>query len=140
MREKILAVAACAPMSILACVGTIGDTSHQSQNGSSPDGTGSTGTSSSSGATAPLITSDIVLDGTTPDSVAEAPTRRLSNVEIANAFQVLTGGASTAVTTLPPDSFGFTFDKVVQGQTVIDRTVQGFQAMAEEAVQLLTDD
>jgi hypothetical protein len=139
MWKKLLALA-CAPMSILACSGTIGETSHHGQNGSSQDGNTSSGSSSGAGATAPLITSDIVLDGTTPDSVAEAPTRRLSNVEVANAFKVLTGGDSTAVTSLPPDSFGFTFDRVVQGQTVIDRTVQGFQAMAEEAVQLLTED
>jgi hypothetical protein len=140
MRKKMLVLAACAPMSILACVGKIGDTSHQRENGSSQDGNGSTEMGPGSGASAPLITSDILLDGTMSDSVGQAPTRRLSNVEIGNAFRVLTGGASTAITTLPPDSFGFTFDRVVQGQTVIDRTVEGFQAMAEEAVVLLTDD
>jgi hypothetical protein len=141
MRKKLLILTACAPMSIVACVGKIGDTSRQQENGSSQDGNGSTAMGSGSSPTvAPLIGSDIVLDGTMSDSVGQAPTRRLSNVEIANAFKVLTGGASTAITTLPPDSFGFTFDRVVQGQTVIDRTVEGFQAMAEEAVTLLTDD
>jgi hypothetical protein len=129
-----------AALAISACVGTIGGTKSDGAQGSAQDDTSTPGSPTPGTATAPLITSDIVLDGTTPDSVAQAPMRRLSNTEVAIAFQVLTGGTSTGVTTLPPDSFGYAFDRVVQGQTVIDRTVQGFQSMAEEAVQLLTDD
>jgi hypothetical protein len=118
-----------------ACVGTFGDGDGGNANG---NGNGN-GKNSSSDAGAPPIPSDIDIGATGPDSVAQAPTRRLSNAEVANAFRALTGAMSMAATAFPPDSHNYTFDRVVQGQTVIDRTITGLAAMAEEAVVALTD-
>jgi hypothetical protein len=91
------------------------------------------------GTPAPVIPSDIKITGSAKDAVAPAPTRRLSNVEIANAFRVLTGATSVAATTLPPDAYSYSFDRTVQSQTVIDRTLMGLGAMADEATTALTE-
>jgi hypothetical protein len=88
----------------------------------------------------PLIPSDIDLGRNDPDAVTPAPIRRLSNTELGNAFQILTGATSVAVATLPPESSTDGFDRVVQTQTVIDRTLDGLAAIAEEAVSALTED
>jgi hypothetical protein len=66
------------------------------------------------------------------DGVTAARIRRLSNVELGNAIEALTGVRPAALAMLPPDARDYGFDRVAQSQTVSDGHLEAGLLVAEE--------
>lgn len=76
-------------------------------------------------------------DGADSDAVPATTTRRLSAHELARTIDVLTGVQPTALTRLPPETTGFGFDRVVDGQTISRAHLEAYMAIADEIAGVL---
>jgi len=87
-----------------------------------------------------VTTSDPTTTDTTdtPPVESHAPTtRRLSNIELEHTLRVVLGVTPEALSLLPPDSHGYTFDRVVASQTMSRAHLDAAYAIGEEAAQTL---
>ncbi len=77
-------------------------------------------------------------DGETPPvGTSSWTTRRLSVVELTNSYEAIVGLVPTSLSAAPPDSFGLTYDRLVNGQTVSQAHLEAFAASAREAAATL---
>jgi Protein of unknown function (DUF1588)/Protein of unknown function (DUF1592)/Protein of unknown function (DUF1595)/Protein of unknown function (DUF1585) len=67
-------------------------------------------------------------------------TRRLSLVELQNSYDAILGVVPASLASAPPDSFGFTFDRMVNGQTISATHLDAFAASARQALAMLITD
>jgi hypothetical protein len=91
------------------------------------DGTADSGGSGESG------------DDPTPGA-SSSTTRRLSLVEVQNSYAAIVGVVPPSLAAAPPDSFGFTYDRIVNGQTISPAHLDAFAASARQALALLVTD
>ncbi|MBC8068597.1 MAG: DUF1592 domain-containing protein [Deltaproteobacteria bacterium] len=78
-------------------------------------------------------------DDPTPGA-SSSTTRRLSLVELQNSYAAILGVVPPSLVAAPPDSFGFTFDRIVNGQTISPAHLDAFAASARQALALLVTD
>ncbi len=90
---------------------------------STPNGT--------SGGTDAIPPTDIVIRPS-EETAPSATMRRLSAFELSNTYHSLFGFAPEALASLPPDSTGYGFDRVVNSQTISLAHLDGFSASAAE--------
>jgi hypothetical protein len=78
--------------------------------------------------------------GEAPPGNSSSTTRRLSLVEVQNSYAAILGVVPPSLASAPPDSFGFTFDRVVNGQTISPAHLDAFAASARQALAMLVTD
>jgi Protein of unknown function (DUF1588)/Protein of unknown function (DUF1592)/Protein of unknown function (DUF1595)/Protein of unknown function (DUF1585)/Protein of unknown function (DUF1587) len=131
-RRPVLRAAAIAVWLAAGCGGGSG------RHGDDPNA--DTGNSSDTGATTAGADSGDDSGGDPPAGTSSSTTRRLSLVELQNSYDAIVGVVPPSLAVAPPDSFGLTFDRMVNAQTISPAHIDAFAAAAREAIAVLITD